>query len=72
MLDFGDALLVSAHQRGHGSGSGIAVSKPVFQLYTLGNGIIVRLEDFVDRAEALEAAESLTRATPPGGGTRPR
>ena len=32
MLDFGDALLVSAHQRGHGAGSGVAVSKPVFQL----------------------------------------
>ena len=57
MLDFGHALLVSAHQRGRGSGSGIAVSKPVFQLYTLRRGIIVRLEDFLERSQALEAAE---------------
>ena len=57
MLDFGDALLVSTHQRGRGSGSGIAVSKPVFQVYTLRRGMVVRLEDFLDRSQALEAAE---------------
>jgi SnoaL-like domain len=56
MLDFGDRLLVSAHQRGSGAGSGVAVSKPVFQLYWLRRGIVVRFEDFLDRAEALEAA----------------
>ena len=55
ILDFGDWLLVTAQQRGHGSGSGVAVSEPVFQLFQLRRGLVVRQEDFMDRAEALEA-----------------
>ena len=55
-LDFGDRLLVTAQQRGHGSGSGVAVSEPVFQLFTLRRGLVVRQEDFLDRTKALEAA----------------
>jgi hypothetical protein len=35
ILDFGDRFLVTARQRGHGSGSGVAVSEPVFQLFKL-------------------------------------
>ena len=57
LLDFGDALLVSTQQRGRGSGSGVAVSQPVFQVYTLQRGMVVRQEDFLDRSQALEAAE---------------
>jgi ketosteroid isomerase-like protein len=56
ILDFGDTLLVTAQQGGHGSGSGVAVSKPVFQLFKLRRGLVVRQEDFLDRSEALEAA----------------
>jgi ketosteroid isomerase-like protein len=56
MLDLGDTFLVTARQRGHGSGSGVAVSEPVFQLYELRRGIVVRLDDFLDRSKALEAA----------------
>jgi ketosteroid isomerase-like protein len=56
ILDFGDSLLVTAQQRGHGSGSGVAVSEPVFQLFKFRRGSVVRQEDFRDRAEALEAA----------------
>jgi ketosteroid isomerase-like protein len=56
MLDFGDTFLVTAQQRGHGSGSGVAVSKPVFQLFKLRRGLVVRQEDFLDRSKALEAA----------------
>ena len=54
--DFGGKILVTAQQRGHGSGSGVAVSEPVFQLFTLRAGLVVRQEDFLDRSEALEAA----------------
>ena len=43
-------------QRGRGSGSGVVVSEPVFQLFTLRRGLVVRQEDFLDRSEALEAA----------------
>ena len=56
ILDFGDRFLVTTQQRGHGSGSGVAVSEPVFQLFELRRGLVVRQEDFLDRSEALEAA----------------
>jgi ketosteroid isomerase-like protein len=56
ILDFGDRFLVTAQQRGHGSGSGVAVSEPVFQLFTLRRGLVLRQEDFLDRSKALEAA----------------
>ena len=56
ILDLGDKILVTAQQRGHGSGSGVAVSEPVFQLFTFRRGLVVRQEDFLDRAKALEAA----------------
>jgi ketosteroid isomerase-like protein len=56
ILDFGDRLLVTAQQSGHGSGSGVAVSEPVFQLFTLRGGLVIRQEDFLDRSKALEAA----------------
>jgi ketosteroid isomerase-like protein len=56
VLDLGDKFLVTAQQRGHGSGSGVAVSEPVFQLFTLRGGLVVRQEDFLDRSKALDAA----------------
>jgi hypothetical protein len=56
ILDFGDRLLVTTKQRGHGSGSGVAVSEPVFQLFTFRRGLVIRQQDFLNRAEALEAA----------------
>jgi ketosteroid isomerase-like protein len=56
VLDFGGMFLVAAQQSGHGSGSGVAVSQPVFQLFTLRGGFVVRQEDFRERADALEAA----------------
>ena len=56
MLDLGDKVLVTTQQRGHGSGSGVAVSEPVFQLFTFRRGLVVRQEDFLDRSQALEAA----------------
>ena len=55
-IDFGDRILVTAEQHGHGSGSGVAVSQTVFQLYTFEGGMVVRQEDFLDREEALRAA----------------
>jgi ketosteroid isomerase-like protein len=53
--DFGDKILVTAQQRGHGSGSGVGVSEPVFQLFTLRAGLVVRQEDFLVRSAALAA-----------------
>jgi ketosteroid isomerase-like protein len=56
VLDCGDKILVTALQTGHGSGSGVAVSEPVYQLFTLRRGFVQRQEDFSDRSQALEAA----------------
>ena len=56
MLDLGDKVLVTTQQTGHGSGSGVAVSEAVFQLFTFRRGLVIRQEDFLDRSKALEAA----------------
>jgi hypothetical protein len=55
-LDFGDQLLATTEYKGHGSGSGVPVAIPLFQLFRLRGGLIVWQKDFSDRAEALEAA----------------
>jgi ketosteroid isomerase-like protein len=65
LLDLGDTMLVTAEVRGHGSGSGVAASERVFQLFELRRGLVVKQEDFVDQAKALEAAGL------PGQGTSP-
>jgi hypothetical protein len=52
----GERALVTTQQRGHGSGSGVAVSHPVFQLFRFRRGLVVRQEDFLHRSQALEAA----------------
>lgn len=56
ILDFGEKALVATRQSGHGAGSGVAVSEPVFQLFTFRRGLVVRQQDFLDRSQALEAA----------------
>jgi ketosteroid isomerase-like protein len=56
VIDLGDKLLVTMQVRGRGSGSGVPVSLPMVQLFTLRRGLVVRHEDFADRSEALEAA----------------
>lgn len=55
--DFGEKVLVTAQQRGHGSGSGVRVSEAVFQLFTLRGGLVSKQEDFSNRSAALKAAE---------------
>jgi SnoaL-like domain len=56
IVDFGEKALVTTQQSGHGSGSGVAVSQPVFQLFTFRQGLVIRQEDFASRSKALEAA----------------
>ena len=56
LLDLGDRLLVTAQLRGRGSGSGVDVSQPVFQLLEFREGLMVWQADFSDRSKALEAA----------------
>jgi ketosteroid isomerase-like protein len=56
VIDFGDRVLVSGRMTGHGTSSGIPVSGPLFQIFTLRRGLVIRQEDFSDRDKALEAA----------------
>src|SRR3954451_16961658 len=56
ILDLGDKLLITAHYKGHGSGSGIPIDETLFQLCRLRGGLVVWQKDFSDRAEALDAA----------------
>jgi ketosteroid isomerase-like protein len=56
ILDFGETLIVTTQQRGRGSGSGVAVSEPVFQVFHMRNGLVLRQSDFLDRSQALDAA----------------
>jgi ketosteroid isomerase-like protein len=56
VLDLGDRFVVSTEQTGHGSASGVAVSEPVFQLFEMRRGLVMRQTDFLDRSEALAAA----------------
>jgi hypothetical protein len=56
VLDLGDQLLGTTQYTGHGTGSGVPVNIPTFQLFRLRRGLIVWQKDFSDRSEALEAA----------------
>jgi len=56
VIDLGNRLLLCGRQLGHGTASGVLVSQPMFQLHTLRNGLVIRQENFTDRAQALEAA----------------
>jgi hypothetical protein len=56
VLDLGDQLLGTIQYKGHGSGSGVPVNVPLFQLFRLHRGLVVWQKDFSDRSEAFEAA----------------
>ncbi len=55
-LDAGDQVVVKVHFAGRGRTSGIEVDARLFEVYTLRNGMIVRMDEFTDRQVALEAA----------------
>ena len=55
-IDAGDTVVVRYDYRGRGPASGIEVEASFYELYTLRGGKIVRVDEFAERAEALEAA----------------
>ena len=55
-IDAGDRVLVETHVSGRGRGSGIVVDSRSYMLWTLRGDKVVRMDEFVQRAEALEAA----------------
>jgi SnoaL-like domain len=60
VIDFGERLLAIMRLRGHGGTTGIALDSPLFQVFTLRRGMIVRQEDFGDRDKAFAAAAGPT------------
>ena len=53
--DAGDSVLVAVLQRGVGDGSGLATEFRYFQVWSFRGRKVIRLENFRERAEALEA-----------------
>jgi ketosteroid isomerase-like protein len=56
IIDAGDRVVVVAYFRARGRGSGVEVDARFYDVYTLRDGKIVRVDEFSDRAEALAAA----------------
>src|SRR5918997_5837689 len=52
----GDCVVVTVRLRGRGRGSGVAVDARFYDVYTIRDGKIVRMDQFTERSEALEAA----------------
>ena len=51
----GDRVVATVHLRGRGRGSGVEVDARFYEVYTLRHGKIVRMDQFTQRSEALEA-----------------
>jgi ketosteroid isomerase-like protein len=56
LADMGDHVIATVRLRGRGRGSGVEVDALFYDLYTLRDGKIVRMDQFTERSEALEAA----------------
>jgi ketosteroid isomerase-like protein len=55
--DMGDRVVVTVRLRGRGRGSGVEIDALFFDVYTLRDGRIVRMDQFSERVEALEAVD---------------
>ena len=55
-FDAGDRVVVTARHRGRGRESGVSVDARFYEIYSLRDGKIVRVDEFAERIEALEAA----------------
>ena len=53
--DMGDCVLATVRLRGRGRGSGVEVDARFYDLYTLSDGKIIRMDQFAEESEALEA-----------------
>jgi ketosteroid isomerase-like protein len=54
-MDGGDRIIVTVRLGGRGRGSGVEVDARFYDLYTLRDGKIIRMDQFTERSEALEA-----------------
>ena len=56
VIDAGDQVVVVAYHQGRGRASGVDVNTRFYEVYTLREGKVSRIDEFDERAEALEAA----------------
>ena len=56
LIDQGDQVISMCRQRGRGASSGAVAELELAQVATLRDGQIVRIDNYLDRAKALEAA----------------
>ena len=54
-IDGGDRVLVTARHRGRGRLSGVEAEGRFYEVYTLRDGKVIRVDEYVERAQALEA-----------------
>jgi ketosteroid isomerase-like protein len=54
-VDRGDRVVVAVCVGGRGRGSGVEIDARFYDVYTLRDGKIVRMDQFAERSEALEA-----------------
>ena len=55
-VDMGDCVVATVRLRGRGRASGIEIDARFYDLYTLRDSKIVRMDQFTEQSEALEAA----------------
>ena len=55
VIGSGDHVIVIACFRGRGRGSGIRVAQRLYEVYTLRNGKVLRVDEFSDRDQAFDA-----------------
>jgi uncharacterized protein len=55
LIDADMAVVSVATQRGRGRASGLRIARPLVGVWTIENGLIVRVVWFLERSEALEA-----------------
>jgi ketosteroid isomerase-like protein len=55
-IDAGDRVVVKTHISGRGRGSGVDVDTRSYMVWTIRDGKVTRMDEFTDRADALEAA----------------
>ena len=54
LIDAGDQVVVVAHHKGRGRASGVEVDTRFYEVYTLRQGKVSRVDEYIERAEALE------------------
>jgi ketosteroid isomerase-like protein len=59
LADMGDRVVATVRLRGRGRASGIEIDARFYDVYTLRDGKIVRMDQFTERSEALAAAGAL-------------